>query len=100
MRSIKEAEIKQGTNVFVAGDLDVSIENNVILDTFRLDCMLPTLNYIIEKGGHPIIGGHVGRPNGKVVASLSTEQLRPYFDQHLGIGKFELNTVLVALCLD
>ena len=90
MRSIKEAEIKQGTNVFVAGELDVSLENDKILDTFRLDCMLPTLNYIIEKGGYPVIGGHVGRPNGKVVASLSTEQLRPYFDQHLGIGKFEL----------
>lgn len=90
MRSIKEAEILKGTNVFVAGDLDVPLENNKILDTFRLDCMCDTLKYIVEKGGYPIIGGHVGRPNGKVVASLSTEHLKPYFDQHLGTGEFEL----------
>lgn len=90
MRSIKEANILSGTNVFVAGDLDVPVENNKILDTFRLDCMIGTPSYIIEKGGYPIIGGHVGRPNGKVVASLSTEQLRSYFDEQLGAGKYEL----------
>jgi phosphoglycerate kinase len=90
MRSIKEAEIKHGTRVFVASDLDVSIEFGKILDTFRLDCMLPTLKYIIEKGGYPVIGGHIGRPKGKVVAELSTELLRPFFDKHLGVGKYEL----------
>lgn len=90
MLYLRDANITHGTHVFVAGDLDVSIENGNILDTFRLDCMLPTLQYIIDHGGMPIISGHIGRPKGTVVASLSTQHLIPYFDKNLGIGKYEL----------
>jgi phosphoglycerate kinase len=90
MKSIKEAEIHTGTRVFVAADLDVSVENGEIADTFRLDSMLPTLKYIISMGGTPVLGGHIGRPKGKVVPELSTQHLLPYFDKYLGKGKYEL----------
>lgn len=90
MKTIQSANITQGTKVFVAADIDVPIENGVILEPFRLDSLVPTLKYIIEKGGFPIIGGHLASPKGKFDPKLSTTQLKSYFDTHLGTGKYEL----------
>lgn len=90
VKNINEAPIKRGVKVFVASDLDVPLNSGVIMDTYRLDCMLPSLKYIVEKEGFPIIGGHIGRPKGKVVEDLSTKTLKPYFDRYLGPGNYEL----------
>jgi len=90
MKLLSEAPIKSGTKVFVRCDIDVPIENGVVGETFRLDNLLETLKYIMEKGGFPIIGGHIGKPDGKCVKELSTKQLLSYFNEKLGEGKFEL----------
>lgn len=90
MQSLSKAPIKQGTKVFVRCDIDVPIENGVIGETFRLDNLLETLKFIIEKGGTPIIAGHIGKPEGVFKQKLSTKQLLPYFNEKLGEGKFEL----------
>lgn len=90
MRILEQAQITSGTRVFVRCDLDVPIENGKVLETFRLDHALPTLRYIIEKGGFPVIAGHIGKPKGQNIPELSTSVLRPYFEEKLGKDKFEL----------
>jgi len=90
MHSLTKAPIKQGTKVFVRCDIDVPIENGVIGETYRLDNLLQTLKYIIEKGGIPLIAGHIGKPDGVFKQELSTKQLLPYFNEKLGEKKFEL----------
>ncbi len=90
MKSLNYAPIYSGTKVFVAADLDVPIKDGEILDTFRLDKLLPTLQFITKKGGFPIIGGHIGRPKGQVVPELSTTRLKPYFDKNVGSANYEL----------
>ncbi|MBW6441915.1 phosphoglycerate kinase [Patescibacteria group bacterium] len=90
MKTLSEAPIKQGTKVFVRCDIDVPIERGVIQEKFRLDSSLNTLKYIIDKGGMPLIAGHMGKPKGQVNENLSTKYLLPYFDEKLGEGKFEL----------
>lgn len=90
MKSILDAQISSGTRVFVRLDLDVPIEDNNIENTFRLDKALKTLNYIIEKGGIPVIAGHIGRPKGSQDPALSTNILKNYFDEKLGIENYEL----------
>jgi len=90
MVSVEKANITNGTRVFVRCDIDVLVENEKISETFRLDVLLETLNFIIQKSGKPIIAGHIGRPEGKVVKELSTQYLLPYFNEKLGEGKFEL----------
>lgn len=90
MKNIEQAPIKPGTKVFVAADIDVDVQNNHIVETFRLDHILPTLKYIIKKGGFPIIGGHRKQPHGKFDESLSTKFLQPFFEKNLGYGNFEL----------
>lgn len=90
MKSLSEAPIKQGTRVFIRCDIDVPIEKGNIEETYRLDCLLETLKYIIEKGGIPIIAGHIGKPDGQIVEKLSTKYLLPYFNEKLGEKKFEM----------
>lgn len=90
MKSLSEAPIKAGTRVFVRCDIDVPIENGTVAETFRLDNLLETLKFIIEKGGIPLIAGHVGRPKGQVIEKLSTRHFLPYFNEKLGENRFEI----------
>lgn len=43
-------------------DTNVDIEKGVIVDDTRLVLSLPTINFILEKGGHIVLIGHLGRP--------------------------------------
>ena len=90
MRLISEADISAKTRVFVRCDLDIAMKDGEINETYRLEAALPTLKFIIGKGGVPIIAGHMGRPDGKVVEDLSTKQLKNFFDAKLGAEKYEL----------
>ncbi|MCA9308374.1 phosphoglycerate kinase [candidate division WWE3 bacterium] len=76
-------------------DLDVPLTQTVnegtkIADTFRLDHALPTLELLIKNNYTPVICGHMGRPKGVPSPELSTQNLRPYFDLHLGVNNYEL----------
>jgi len=76
---------------FVRADLDVSMDKDgKILETFRLDTLVPTLKFLSYKGVTPIIAGHIGRPDGKEDPLLSTERLRPFFDSVLGSENYVL----------
>jgi phosphoglycerate kinase len=90
MQKLQEAQIHPRAKVFVRCDLDVPIENGKILERYRLDAALETLNYIKEKGALPIIAGHIGRPGGVYEEKLSTKNLFPYFNDKLGENNFEL----------
>ncbi|OGC68977.1 hypothetical protein A2415_04230 [candidate division WWE3 bacterium RIFOXYC1_FULL_39_7] len=90
MKSLREAPINIGTKVFIAADLDVPMENGTILETYRLDNLIPTIKYVLEKGGIPILGGHIGSPKGQIVDELSTKRLKLYFDEKLGVGNYML----------
>jgi phosphoglycerate kinase len=90
MRILQEAFIHPRAKVFVRCDLDVPIENRKILEKYRLDASLETLNFIKEKGALPIIAGHIGRPEGVYSDELSTKNLLPFFNDKLGENNFEL----------
>ncbi len=90
MKSLIDAPISKGTRVFVRCDLDVPVENGIIKEVFRLESSLPSLKFIIEKGGIPVIAGHMGKPDGKEDPKLSTQQLVPYFNEKLGEGTYEI----------
>jgi len=90
MRTLKEANIHKDTRVLVRADLDVPIQDGQIMEKYRLESGLPTLKYLLEKQAKIIIIGHLGRPDGKVVESLSTKHLIPYYNEHLGEGNYQL----------
>lgn len=59
--------------VFLRVDYNV-VEDGKIIDEFRVRASLDTINHLLEQNCSIILASHNGRPNGKVVDSLS---LRP-----------------------
>ncbi|MBA3679267.1 phosphoglycerate kinase [Candidatus Saccharibacteria bacterium] len=59
--------------VFLRVDYNV-VSNGKIIDEFRVRASLPTIKYLLEQNCSIILASHNGRPEGKVVESMS---LRP-----------------------
>ena len=54
-----------GKKAFVRVDFNVTLDENFnITDDTRIRAALPTLKKILNDGGSPIIGSHLGRPKG------------------------------------
>ena len=75
MKSIKEEVDLNDKKVLLRLDLNVPLDKGKIIDTTRIDKILPTLKYLIKKNSKIIIISHVGRPKGKVVNELSLKPI-------------------------
>ncbi len=69
-----------GKRVFVRVDFNVPQDKTtgVITNTQRITAALPTIQFILEKGGSVVLASHLGRPDGQKVAKLS---LKPVADK-------------------
>lgn len=67
----------RGKYVLLRVDFNVQIENGKILDTFRIEQSMPTINKLRESGARVAVCAHLGRPKGEHVPELS---LRPIAD--------------------
>ena len=67
MKSIENLKNIENKYIILRLDLNVPIKNGKIIDTNRIDKIIPTLNFLIKKKAKIIIISHIGRPNGKVV---------------------------------
>jgi len=65
---IQNAELKNKI-VLIRVDHNV-VKKGVIKDPYRIDASIDTINYIIEKGGKPILMTHVGRPRDKKTGEI------------------------------
>ena len=74
----------QNKKVLIRVDINVPMQNGIVSDTTRIERIIPSLNTIIQKGGHPVIISHLGRPKGKRVDELSLECLIKPLEQLLG----------------
>jgi phosphoglycerate kinase len=75
MKSIKEETNLNDKKVLLRLDLNVPLDNGKIIDTTRIDKILPTLKFLIKQNSKIIIVSHVGRPKGKVVSELSLKPI-------------------------
>jgi len=66
-----------GKKVFLRADLNVPLAAGQIADTFRLDALRPTLDFIITKGATITLATHLGKPKG-YDAAYSTAPLQAW----------------------
>ena len=71
MRNIQNLLDLNKKKILLRLDLNVPIKNGKILDSTRINKILPTINFLLKSNAKIIILSHVGRPNGKIVNELS-----------------------------
>ena len=84
MRSLEDLDVA-GKRVFVRADLNVPLEAGRITDATRIDATLPTIRYVLEHGGLPIVASHLGRPQGRPAPELSLRPVADYLRRALGV---------------
>ncbi|PID77684.1 MAG: phosphoglycerate kinase [Deltaproteobacteria bacterium] len=71
MKTINNLDL-QGKRVLIRVDFNVPMnEHGQITDDIRMQMALPTLQYVLSKGGRPVICSHLGRPKGEQAEKFS-----------------------------
>jgi phosphoglycerate kinase len=60
----KQSDI-EGKRVLLRADLDIPTKDGVVENTYRLECLLPTLHMCLKYAKKTCIVGHMGRPSSK-----------------------------------
>src|SRR5207245_11345265 len=84
VRSIREVE-RAAKRVFTRADLNVPLAAGRITAATRIDATLPTIRYVLELGGLPIVASHLGRPKGGPTPELSLRPVADYLRQALDV---------------
>ena len=71
MRNIKDEINLSKKKILLRLDLNVPLDNGKIIDTTRIDKIIPTINFLLKSNAKIIILSHVGRPKGKITNKLS-----------------------------
>ena len=75
MKKIEDQEDLLGKKVLLRLDLNVPLQDGVIKDETRINKILPTLKFLIQKQTKIIIISHVGRPKGEIDSTLSMKPI-------------------------
>jgi len=73
--------------VFLRADLNVPMSGKTIHDDFKLKSIIPTVNFIQQRGGNIIIATHIGKPTDNTPPysfdrAYSTQPLALWFENH------------------
>ena len=69
MRTVRDIQIFQNIPILVRAALNVPVENEKVVNEYRLRRALPTIRYLAEKGARVVLIGHLGEKG--------TETLKP-----------------------
>ncbi|MCK4917545.1 MAG: phosphoglycerate kinase [Candidatus Omnitrophica bacterium] len=83
-KSVNDLDLK-GKRVLVRVDFNVPLNKELqITDDNRIKAALPTIKYIIEKGGKVVLMSHLGRPKGEIKQEFSLKPVAVRLSELLG----------------
>lgn len=85
MQSIKKATGLKGKTVILRADFNVPMKSGKVLDSFRIDKTLPTIDFLVSKGAKIVILAHAGN-DGKtslqpVAKYLAEKKYQGFFEK-------------------
>ena len=95
IKSIKTVDLKH-MRIFLRADLNVPLHDKKIMQDYRLNAILPTINQIQEHGGKVILATHIGRPDAESKKNffdetLSTQLIKPWFEKQGYTVEYEVD---------
>lgn len=82
--SLTEADVS-GKRILVRADFNVPLDDGGnITDDTRIKAALPTIKYLVDKGGKVILCSHMGRPKGQVKEELRLTPVAKRLSELLG----------------
>ena len=84
----------ENKRVLLRVDFNVPINNGSITETSRIEKVLPTINFLINKRAKIIIISHIGRPKGKIVNDLSLKPISKKLSNFLNQNIIFLNKTI------
>jgi phosphoglycerate kinase len=81
--TIEDLEVK-GRKVLMRVDFNVPLKGGKVADDTRIRAALPTILYIIGRGGRLVLMSHLGRPDGKRVEEMSMRPCLEVLEKLLG----------------
>lgn len=64
LRTLKKIRNLKGKRVLLRTDFNVPLKNGKVVESYRLEQTVPTLNYLTKRGAGVVIVSHLGRPKG------------------------------------
>jgi len=89
----------EGKRVLLRVDFNVPINDGAITENSRIEKVLPTIKYLINKKAKIIIIAHLGRPKGKIVPELTLKPIAKKLSYYLNQDVVFLNESIGSLAI-
>ena len=84
----------KGKRVLLRVDFNVPINDGAITENSRIEKVLPTIKFLINKKAKIIIIAHLGRPKGKIVPELTLKPIAKKLSNYLNQNVVFLNETI------
>lgn len=86
MKTLRDFDVKN-KRVLLRCDFNVPLDSKGnILDDFRIQKTIPTIEYLIRKRAKTILMSHLGRPGGKVIGELRMDRVQEKLMEYLDVS--------------